>query len=95
MTSRTVIGLTLLTIVCTLALSVFPATSGPFQATHGPLAPLHPARVWILIQFLMLVAATSVHGSVFGRAISNLWQDGACPLVLMSPVRQDSAVLRC
>ena len=42
-----VLGLVLLTIVCTLAIPLFPVASGPYPVTHGPVTSLKAMQAMV------------------------------------------------
>ena len=55
-TRRFAAGLAVLTIICTVMLSVCPATFGPFQATHGPTVPKPSGALQLLLFVLGTMA---------------------------------------
>jgi len=61
-TRRFAAGLAVLTIVCTVLLSIFPATFGPFQATHGPTVPKPSGALQLMLLMLgaMAIAAAKL-----------------------------------
>ena len=51
-----VLGLVLLTIVCTLAILLFPVASGPYPVTHGPVTSLKAMRAAFQLKLAMVSA---------------------------------------
>ncbi|HXZ40163.1 MAG TPA: hypothetical protein VEG68_05440 [Terriglobales bacterium] len=84
--------LALVAIVCTLAIFLFPAVSGPYPIVHGPVTALRAMRAWLLL----LIALTL---PLFGLARLSTIQLGVAALCIpifnrIDPLQQ-SSVLRC
>ena len=48
--------LALVAIVCTLAIFLFPAVSGPYPIVHGPATALRAMRAWLLLLIALTLA---------------------------------------
>ena len=84
--------LALVAVVCTLAIFLFPAVSGPYPTVHGPVTALRARRAWLLL----LVALTLVLIGLARRVAIRLSLALAFnPILERIDSLQQSSVLRC
>jgi hypothetical protein len=84
--------LALVAIVCTLAVFLFPAVSGPYPIVHGPATALRALRAWLLLLIaltLALIGLGRLLATRFGLAVSFI------PVPSRIDPLQQSSVLRC
>jgi hypothetical protein len=84
--------LALVAIVCTLAIFLFPAVSGPYPIVHGPATALRAMRAWLLLLIaltLALVALGRTLATQLGVTVSSV------PAANRIDPLQQSSVLRC
>ena len=100
MTGRHLVSaLALLSIICTLAILLFPLASGhgPYSATHGPVTSLRAVKAASLLRLGMVLAATSLLTLAAGAVCSLAFF--ALPLVdypsNYSRLAQLTSILRC
>lgn len=84
--------LALVAMLCTLAIFLFPAVSGPYPAVHGPVTALRAMRAWLLLLIALTLALVGLARGVATRlglafALSPI-------LERIDPLRQ-SSILRC
>jgi len=84
--------LALVAMICTLAVFLFPAVSGPYPTVHGPATALRAMRAW----FLLLIALTS---ALVGLARLVATRLGIVltfnPILEQIDLLQQSSILRC
>jgi len=84
--------LALVAILCTLAIFLFPAVSGPYPTVHGPVTALRAMRAWVLL----LIALTLALIRLARRVATRLGLALVFHPILeqIDPLRQ-SSILRC
>ena len=81
-----------LTTICTVAIFLFPAASGPYSAVHGPVTALLSFRLRLKFCLGMALAALRSLGGALVSSFQATWQEIFSPQLV--PPRQ-MAVLRC
>jgi hypothetical protein len=84
--------LALVAMLCTLAIFLFPAVSGPYPIVHGPVTALRAMRAWLLL----LISLTLALVGLARRVATRLGQAVTFNPVLqwIDPLHQ-SSILRC
>jgi len=84
--------LALVAIVCTLAIFLFPAVSGPYPIVHGPVTALRALRAWLLLLIALTLALVGLARLLATRLEVTV-------SFVLAPNRidppQQSSVLRC
>lgn len=87
----------ILTVICTVALFLFPTASGPYSAVHGPVTALLSFRVRLKRWLRMMLVGLRSLGHVLPRSFPALRTVRQKILPLQSDLRDQEqvAVLRC
>jgi len=88
--------LAIVAVVCILGIFLFPAMSGPYPATHGPVTVLQSARSSAKLRLAILVAwlsalRTNWISSLVVRVWAAVWNTGLSSVILADA----STILRC
>jgi hypothetical protein len=84
--------LALLAVVCTLAIFLFPAVSGPYPIVHGPVTALRAMRAWLLLLIGLTLTLAGLANLVAIRLGLNCFLISASKQI--DPLHQTS-LLRC
>ena len=94
-------GLAMLAIIGTLAILLFPAASGPYSVTHGPVTAFRAVRIVLMLMLSVVLSATAPLRITRHRfRLSFLLARSADapahePVNHSSPLLQASSILRC
>jgi hypothetical protein len=84
--------LALVAMICTLAIFLFPAVSGPYPTVHGPVTALRAMRAWLLLLIALTLALIGLARRVATRLGLALAFN---PIIQRIDRLHQSSILRC